>query len=549
MKLPSKFLIGLSSVLSVNAFAHDNIISVLQINPYYSGIACDGGDSYDVQEPLNAGRHISSFPSHRMSMKYGTGGDVGHTQSYADTIIKYINKSDSQNLLSGSQIITTEAIPFVFHTPVQTDTFKGKQITTISYEEMLNEIRESEYINNYRHWLNADMIWVTPRCYNADDIEQFALSDANQLVTSNQPSLSPILIIQREAPRTPREEDAGREFGYIMTLMRDLDSQNRDKQSIQINGSGVGLLIDKGKNRYERTLMADCPESADNCKLDRKQPYSNGSVTVAYSDEVKANYKKTLDCKDKEKCGVNLDQFAPNSMAVIYDVLPKMMEWSDFTTSNLDDNIVFKVSNSRMYSSSDYNKVGGPRPNASLGTPYNDNYSTSFDEDMDFYITGGVDTISARTNDKQRSKVIIDNTYFRPDDSFSPINYTYLNFANSAVIENRTGSDFCLYLRKGTYDSYKELVTKYNEIISKPDISTVKQKQADKLADKISKYDSYLFSNLCADRSEESGDRGVMEVYYKSLNLIVGLDVTAFSSDITMYNKAMEVLGEKLIED
>ncbi len=549
----SKALIIFGAAFSFSSIASDNTVSVLQIEPYYKGTPCENEHSYHFSVSSGDQRHIGSTQPYGKTenIKLST-LDESITTYFGNAVEKYIHQSDYNHQLTNFQITTTEVIPFVFHSPVKTESIqkdgKDNLIYKVSYKGLVNEVIDSGYVRSYQKWLDADIIWITTKCLNADNTDELGFADRQSSITEKRPSRPPT-IITRHDNSNEMKAVAAHEFGHTMTLKHDLDTQHYyDKTTLDLNDGGVGLLVDQGNNDYVRTLMSYCPKSGK-CGINQKQPFSNGSVKGLYDEHVVKNYQNTLDCKStgnkevKAKACNKLNDFSPNSMAVIYDVLPKMMEWSNISQSDSGSKTVFRLGNSiRSSKLSDYFKTGA-QSTAVIGTPYNDNY-TGIKKGEDVYVTAGFDKINPGLKQNSKIKIIVDPEYFISDKKYSPVNYTLVEFAKSTEINNRTNKGYCFYLRKGTHEHYKELSEKYNKLSDK----SKEKVSGQKLLAKINLYQQGLFSNLCSGPENESNSQDIMEVFFLGLPLVIGLEERYVSNDIDFYNDMMTILQEKPIE-
>ena len=176
--------------------------------------------------------------------------------------------------------------------------------------------------------------------------------------------------------------------------------------------------------------MSYCVKSADNgknlidkptCKKTGK--YSNGTIPVynVYLLDPKIN-------------PILKGDFRPNSMAIIYKVLPEMASWSDIRKAYSP--VVSKA----------YGKYGlktTPEPKSSIGTPYDDDISSMVGE---IYLTEGVDRIYLNS---KGVKINVDGQHF-PINA-TGFNGTYIrNHKENTIIETKNAGPYCFTFPIGT---------------------------------------------------------------------------------------------------
>ncbi len=193
----------------------------------------------------------------------------------ANKIASKIKKSDKgKGVFSDLTFQVVDVIPYVFDNPIN-----GK----VSYSSEMEKVRRNSHIREIARMANADMVWLMTRCDNSDTPSVLALATRPKTLSNKRPDNLLTLI----ANNSVSTNVLAYEFGHLMTLQHNIEVIDQDSTTdlSKLSNKGVGSILDKGKGRYELSLMSYCPNTVTNGvtvkgKCSNTGLYSNGMLSV-----------------------------------------------------------------------------------------------------------------------------------------------------------------------------------------------------------------------------------------------------------------------------
>lgn len=505
----------------------------------------------EVQKECKGGRHLqhATEATHIKANTAASGllrtsdynSRISHSQETLDAALEYFAQTGIPNF----RLQVTGAIPYYIH-----DAAEG----AVSYDDLYDSIENDDYVRKYKELHNADIVWLSTKCINADKESRLGWS-SSPTRHSGKPS-SKLLTMITKSKVKPKV--IAHELGHLFTLKHDVPTwyqSNKLSPAPLLPYDGVGVVYQSDEESYTATLMAYCPSESDCDNGNKSKPgqiyFSDGrAITFSKLDAFQFPDKfylfKGVDFKgmpDAKKAAVKADilskKYKPNSVRVLAREIPKVIRWSDTGVNPIS-----------------YNYSEDSPSESYIGTVYNDKINIKKNPKAKvIYLTSGIDKIFV--NEDQQVK--LDPDLFLPNplktEGGKPaVNHTIIFIDDKNGNDHRKllknlldlgQADYCALLPRSIVkekayldEKIARLETEYKEYVYKSQHSDSKSTRrssatiAERRKKDIEKYSKKaeffkaLDNDLCSD--DEIGPNPQserVEIFVREYNLVIRVDL------------------------